>query len=99
LVVGLKEGQYWADYEIYKNEEMVLKDKLRFYVHPPGTLVPPPLYVRLKEFITASPLRLIIFTFVGTLTLIALALGGLTIFKRRKKKGKKRRRKVKARGR
>jgi len=86
LVVGLKEGQYWAEYEVYKNEEMILKDKLRFYVHPPGTLVPPPLLSRLKSYITASPLRLIIFTFIGTIILISLFMGIVYIAKRRKRK-------------
>ena len=90
MTVNLKSGQYWAEYEIYKDEEMILKEKLRFNVLPPGTLIPPPLSVRIKNFITASTLRLIIFTFIGTLILVSIVLGGIIGWKkyRRRKKNK-----------
>ena len=89
LAVNLKAGQYWADYEVYKDEERILKDKLRFYVHPPGTLIPPPLFTRIKNFITASPLRLIIFTFSGTLILMSVIMVGITFWRRSRKRKKR----------
>lgn len=86
MAVNLKSGQYWADYEIYKNDTLFLKDKIRFYVYPRGTIIPPPLWERIKNFITASPLRLAIITFAGTLILISLIFGVIKILKRRKRK-------------
>ena len=87
LAVDLKSGQYWVNYEIYKNEDLVLKEKIRLNVHLPGTLRPLPLSERLKDFLTASPLRLVLFTFLGTLILVALIIG--TIFGWKKLKRKK----------
>ena len=86
LRVNLEPGQYWADYEIYKEDGVVLKNKIRFYVYEKGTLIPPPLLERLKNYILASPLRLVLFTFLGTVILIALILVIIKIIKRRKRK-------------
>jgi len=86
LAVDLKSGQYWADYEIYKDEEIVLKDKIRFNVHLPGTLVPPPFSKRLIDFLTASPLRLVLFTFLGTLILFGIIIAGIFAWKKWKRK-------------
>jgi len=86
LAIDLKSGQYWADYEIYKDEEMIHGDKIRFNVHYPGTLVPKPFLTRIKDFVTASPLRLILFTFLGTIILIALIGGGILGWKDHKKR-------------
>jgi len=88
MAVDLKAGQYWADYEVYKDEEKILEDRIRFYVYPPGTLIPPPLSVRVKDFITASPLRIIIFTFLGTLILIGIITTTVISWKKRKKRKK-----------
>lgn len=89
IAVDLKTGTYWAEYEVYKNDEMILKEKLRFSVVPPGTLKPPPLWNRIKNFITASPLRIIIFTFIGTIILVCIILGGMKILKKTRKNKKK----------
>jgi len=86
LAVDLKSGQYWADFEIYKNENLVLRDKIRFNVHFEGTLVPKSLFKQAKEFLTASATRLILFTFLGTLILIGLIILGIFSWKRYKKR-------------
>ena len=86
MAVDLKSGQYWVDYEIYKNEDLVLKDKIRLNVHLPGTLIPSPLFERLKDFLTASPLRLMFFTFLGTLILVVLIIGAIFGWKKLKRK-------------
>lgn len=86
LQVSLKAGQYWADYEIYKDEEIVLKDKLRFNVHFAGTLVPKPLFKRIGDFVTASSLRLVLFTFLGTIILVGLIIGVIFSLKKCKER-------------
>ena len=89
MPVELAAGHYWVDYEVYKNDVLLIKDRLKLRVHPPGTLVPRPLLERIKNYITASPLRLILFTFLGTIILVAVILVLLRfIKKRRRKKGK-----------
>ena len=95
MAVNLKSGQYWAEDEVYKNDEMILKEKLRFNVLPPGTLIPPPLSVRIKNFITASPSRLIMFTFLGTLILVSIIIGGIIGWKRLRKNKKNKKSKLK----
>jgi len=84
LAMNLSPGQYWADYEIYKNDTLFLKDKIRFYVYQKGDLIPLPLLERIKNFITATPLRLVIFTFLTTLVFVILILGIVKIIKKRK---------------
>lgn len=86
--VDLKSGQYWAEYEIYKDEELKAKDKLRFNVHLPGTLKPKPILRKISEFLMASPLRLVGATFIGTLVLIGIIFG-LTSFLKKKRKAEK----------
>ena len=84
--IKLASGQYWANFEVYKEENVVLRDKIRFNVHLPGTLVPKPFFTRLKDFLTASPLRLVLFTFLGTLILVGIILGGIFGWKRWRKR-------------
>jgi hypothetical protein len=90
LSISLSPGQYWADYEIYKNDVLTAKDKIRFYVKLEGSIVPLPLLERIKRFIMASPLRLVLFTALATLILVISILGIVKIIKKRKnnKKGK-----------
>lgn len=86
MAVDLKSGQYWVNYEIYKNKDLVLKEKIRLNVHLPGTLIPPPLFEKLKDFLTASPLRLMLFTFLATLILVVLIIGAIFGWKKLKRK-------------
>jgi hypothetical protein len=86
MKVNLKSGQYWAEYEIYKDDELKVKDKIRFNVHLPGTLRPKPIFKRISDFLTASPLRLVLTTFFGTLILVTILLGLISYFKKRKSK-------------
>lgn len=95
MAISLAAGQYWADYEVYKDDQMILKEKIRFYVRPPGTLIPPPFSVRLKNFLLASPLRLILFTFLGTLFLITVFIVMIKCWKRHKRKKMNRTKSVK----
>jgi len=89
MPISLKVGQYWGSYEVYKDDEVILKDRIRFTVLPAGTIIPPPLWTRIKNFITASPLRLVIFTFLGTLIIVSMFFGGIVVLKRRKNKRKR----------
>jgi len=96
MAISLASGQYWAEYEVYKDEQMILKDKIRFYVYPPGTLIPPPFLTRLINFLTATPLRLVLSTFLGTLILITIIIIGIKYWKIfRKRKNKKKSKRVK----
>jgi len=82
--IKLSPGQYWAEYEVYKNDEIILDDKIRFYVREIGTLRPKSIPVRIKEFTTATPLRLMLTTFFGTIILVGAVFG--IIYRIRKKK-------------
>lgn len=86
MAISLAAGQYWADYEVYKDDQVILKETIRFNVFPSGTLIPPPFSVRLKNFLTASPLRLVLFTFLGTLFLITIFVVIIKCWKRHKRK-------------
>jgi hypothetical protein len=88
MKVDLKSGQYWAEYEIYKDDELKAKDKIRFNVHLPGTLKPKPISKRISEFLTASPLRVAIVSVVGTLFFVGIVAGFFYLLKRKKKSEK-----------
>lgn len=95
MAISLATGQYWANYEVYKDDQMILKETIRFNVLPPGSLIPPPFLTRLKNFLTASPLRLVLSTFLGTLFLITLIIAIIKCHKRYKRKKLKRLKKEK----
>jgi hypothetical protein len=88
MKVDLKSGQYWAEYEIYKDDELKAKDKIRFNVHLAGTLKPKPISKRISEFLTVSPLRIAVISIIGTLFFVAIVAGVFYLLKRRKKSEK-----------
>ncbi|MFH1187030.1 MAG: hypothetical protein V1697_02550 [Candidatus Levyibacteriota bacterium] len=84
--IDLSSAQYWAEYKLYKGEEVLLTDQIKFDVHLPGTLIPPPFLERIKIFAAASPFGLILVTFSGTIIVIGLIFGGVFILKKKMKK-------------
>lgn len=44
-------GEYWADFEIYKKGELVLKDKAYFHIFPRGTIKPYPTFLGISIYI------------------------------------------------
>ncbi len=90
LPIKLDVGRYWGEVKVYKMGDLVFQDKLRFSVVPKWTFIKKPLLKKIGDFITASTLRIIVFTFLVTLLLIAAALRGTLIYKKYKKKYKNR---------
>lgn len=86
MKVDLKSGQYWAEYEIYKDDELKTKDKIRFNVHLAGTLKPKPISKRISEFLFGSPLRIALSTFFATIILVLIFASIFYCWRKRKTK-------------
>ncbi|MCX7778662.1 MAG: hypothetical protein N2259_00195 [Patescibacteria group bacterium] len=76
LPTKLKAGGYWAEYKIYKNEEIVQEARLHFSLLPYGTIS--------KGKISLADLPIKFRILGGSIILIILIFAGYLIFKKKK---------------
>lgn len=82
---NLKPDEYWGEVIVFKEGKEYIKDKIYFKVASKWSIIPKPLTMRTTEFITASTLRVVIVSVLGTLLAIGFILGGMWLWKKRKK--------------